>query len=243
MAVPQLQDSARTELAPGGRLRAALNFSNTLLISSRTPEPTGVAPDLARELARRAEANVVFVGYANAGLVADAAARNEWDVAFIGAEPQRASEVTFSPAYVEIEATYLVQRASAFRYVNDVDREGVHIVTAARAAYTLFLQRTLQRAALVEADTLSAAFDLFVEKQFEVMAGLRPNLEANARTAPGTRLLEGRFTAVQQSMGVPKNRVAAARYLETFVAEITSSGLLRDLIARHRVEGLAIVQK
>lgn len=243
MAVPQLQDFARAELAPGGRLRAALNYSNTLLISARTPAHTGVAPDLARELARRAGANVVFVGYANAGLVADAAARNEWDVAFIGAEPQRAAEVTFTRAYVEIEATYLVQPASAFRHVNDVDREGVHIVAAARAAYTLFLQRTLRRAALVEAESLPAALDLFIEKKFEALAGLKPNLEANARTAPGTRLLEGRFTAVQQSMGVPKNRVAAARYLETFVAEITASGLLRDLIARHRVEGLAIVQK
>ena len=243
VAVPQLQDSARTELAPGGRLRAALNFSNTLLISSRTPEPTGVAPDLARELARRAEANVVFVGYANAGLVADAAARNEWDVAFIGAEPQRAGEVTFTRAYVEIEATYLVQPSSAFRHVNDVDREGVHIVAAARAAYTLFLQRTLRRAALVEAESLPAAFDLFIEKKFEVLAGLKPNLIANAQKLPGLRLLDGRFTAVQQALGVPRRRAAAAAYLAEFVTEITRSGLLRDLIARHRVEGLAIVQK
>ncbi len=243
VAVPQLQDSARAELAPGGRLRAALNYANTLLISTKGDEPTGVAPDLARELARRAGAAVEFVGYANAGLAADAASRNEWDVAFIGADPQRAGEITFTRAYVEIEATYLVQPASAFRHVNDVDREGVHIVTAARAAYTLFLQRTLQRAALIEADSLPAAFDLFVEKQFEVMAGLKPNLEANARTALGTRLLEGRFTAVQQSMGVPKNHAAAASYLRDFVAEITTTGMLRDLIARHRVEGLSIVSK
>ena len=85
-----MSDTARAELAPNGRLRAALNYSNTLLISTRGPEPTGVAPDLARELARRAGASVEFVGYANAGLAADAAATGAWDVAFIGAEPQRA---------------------------------------------------------------------------------------------------------------------------------------------------------
>lgn len=237
-----MSDSARAGLAPGGRLRAALNFSNTLLISTRRPEPTGVAPDLARELATRAGASVEFVGYANAGLVADAATTGAWDVAFIGAEPQRAGEIAFSPAYIEIDATFLVPAGSSLLRIDDVDRDGVHIATAARAAYTLFLQRTLQHAALVETEGLPGAFDRFVEMKLDALAGLQPNLIADARKVPGARVLDGRFTAVQQSMGVPKNRAAAARYLETFVAEITTSGSLRDLIARHRVDGLSIVR-
>lgn len=238
----QLPDAVRAELAPNGRLRAALNYANTLLISTRGTNPTGVAPDLARELAKRAGAAVEFIGYANAGLAADAAAAGAWDVAFIGAEPQRAGDITFTRAYVEIEATYLVQPMSALQTVADVDREGVHIVSAARAAYTLYLQRTLRRAALIEADGLPAAFEVFVEKKFEVMAGLRPNLEANALKAPGTRLLDGAFTAVQQAMGVPKPRLAAAAYLAAFADEITASGLLGELIARHGIKGLSIVR-
>lgn len=229
------------QLAPGGRLRAALNFSNTLLIATRGPDPTGVAPDLARELARRAGATVEFVGYANAGLAADAAATGAWDVAFIGAEPQRAGEITFSPAYVEIEASYLVPAGSALRRIEDLDRDGIHIATAVRAAYTLFLQRTLRHAALVEADGLPAAFTRFVDMKLDALAGLKPNLIADAQKLPGSRVLEGRFTAVQQSIGVPKDRAAAASYVSGFVAEITASGLLRDLIARHRVAGLSIV--
>jgi len=240
--VTQLPDAVRAELAPNGRLRAALNYANTLLISTRGTNPTGVAPDLARELAKRAGAAVEFIGYANAGLAADAAAAGAWDVAFIGAEPQRAGDITFTRAYVEIEATYLVQPMSALQTVADVDREGVHIVSAARAAYTLYLQRTLRRAALIEADGLPAAFEMFVEKKFEVMAGLRPNLEANALKAPGTRLLDGAFTAVQQAMGVPKPRLAAAAYLAAFADEITASGLLGELIARHGIKGLSIVR-
>ena len=50
-----MSEAARAQLAPNGRLRAALNYSNFLLVSARTPEHTGVAPDLARELARRAK--------------------------------------------------------------------------------------------------------------------------------------------------------------------------------------------
>jgi polar amino acid transport system substrate-binding protein len=239
--VSQLADAARAELAPGGRLRAALNYSNTLLISSRGPDPTGVAPDLARELAKRTGAIVEFVGYANAGLAADAAATGAWDVAFIGAEPQRAGEITFSPAYVEIEASYLVPAGSPLQRIDDIDRDGIHIATAARAAYTLFLQRTLRHAALVEAEGLPAAFERFVEMKLDALAGLKPNLIADARRLPGARVLEGRFTAVQQSIGVPKPRAAAAAYLAVFAREIAVSGLLRDLIARHRVEGLTIV--
>ncbi len=172
--MPQVPDAVRAELAPGGRLRAALNYSNTLLISSKAPEPTGVAPDLARELARRMGTLVEFVGYANAGLAADAAANDEWDVAFIGAEPQRAGEITFSPAYVEIEASYLVPAGSSLLRIDDVDRSGVHIATAARAAYTLFLQRTLRHAALVEAEGLPGAVDRFVETE----AGCTGRVEA-----------------------------------------------------------------
>lgn len=241
--MPQMPDATRVELAPDGRLRAALNYSNTLLISGRSPEHTGVAPDLARELARRAGASVEFIGYANAGLAADAAASDAWDVAFIGAEPQRAGEITFSPAYVEIDATYLVPAGSPLRRIDDVDRDGVHVATAARAAYTLFLQRTLRHAALLEAEGLPGAFDRFVEMKLDALAGLKPNLMANAARMPGSRLLEGRFTAVQQAIGVPRKRGAAAAYLAAFVEEITASGLLRDLVARHRVDGLSIVKQ
>ena len=239
----QLPDAARAELTTNGRLRAALNYSNTLLISTRGTDPTGVAPDLARELARRAGASVEFIGYANAGLAADAAATGAWDVAFIGAEPQRAGEIAFSPAYVEIEASYLVPAGSPLLRIDDVDRDGIHVATAARAAYTLFLQRTLRHAALVEAEGLPGACARFVEMKLDALAGLKPNLVADAGKLPGARVLEGRFTAVQQSMGVPKHRVAAASYLAGFVAEITTSGLLRDLISRHRVDGLAIVRR
>jgi polar amino acid transport system substrate-binding protein len=232
--------AAREQLAPGGRLRAALNYSNVLLVSARAPEHRGVAPDLARELGRRAGATVAFVGYENAGLVADAASADAWDVAFIGADPARASEMAFTPAYVEIEATYLVPAGSPIRTLADVDRSGVRIATAARAAYTLYLQRTLRQATLVESDGVQGSFDLFTLSRLDALAGLKPRLLEDAQKLPGARLLEGRFTAVQQSMGVPRERTAAAAYLTLFVDEIKSSGLLATLIERHGVRGLSI---
>lgn len=240
--ITPMSDAALAELAPNGRLRAALNYSNFLLVSSRTPEHTGVAPDLARELARRANAGVEFIGYDNAGLAADAARQRAWDVAFIGAEPARAGEITFTPAYVEIEATYVVPAGSPIRSIDDVDREGVRIATTARAAYTLYLQRTLRHATLVEADGLQGSFDVFIASKLDVLAGLKPRLLDDVRKVPGARLLDGRFTAVQQAMGVRKERTAAAAYLTAFTEEIKSSGLLGTLIERHGAHGLTIAR-
>jgi polar amino acid transport system substrate-binding protein len=235
--------AARAQLAPDGRLRAALNYSNFLLVSARTSEPVGVAPDLARELARRAEAAVAFVGYENAGLAADAANDDAWDVAFIGAEPARARDIAFTPAYVEIEATCLVPAHSPIRTLDDVDRSGVRIATAARAAYTLYLQRTLRHATIVEAEGIQGSFDLFAASRLDALAGLKPRLLSDVQNLAGARLLEGGFTAVQQSMGVPQKRAAAAAYLAAFVDEITSSGWLRALVDRHDVRGLSIPRR
>ena len=239
-AMTPMTAEARAQLAPNGRLRAALNYSNFLLVVTRAPEHTGVAPDLARELARRANAVVSFVGYENAGLVADAAQDNAWDVAFIGAEPARAGVIAFTPAYVEIEATYLVPANSRITSVGDVDRSGVRIATAARAAYTLYLQRTLTQATVTEADGSQGSFDLFARGGFEALAGLKPRLLDDVQKLPGARLLEGRFTSVQQSMGVGKQRAAAAAYLTAFGEEIRTSGLLHSLIEKHGAHGLTI---
>jgi polar amino acid transport system substrate-binding protein len=237
-----MTDAVKAQLAPNGRLRAALNYSNFLLVSSRAPEHTGVAPDLARELARRAGATVEFVGYDNAGLAADAAKDQVWDVVFIGAEPARANVITFSPAYVEIEATYLVPEHSTIRSIADVDHESVRIVSTARAAYTLYLARTLRRAQIVEADGIAGAAALFAKGGYDALAGLSPRLRDDVRTIPGTRLLPGRFTAVQQSIGVRKERAAAAAYLAAFTREIRTSGLLAGLIATHKADGLTIAR-
>lgn len=235
-----MSPAARAELAPTGKLRVALNYSNFLLVSQRAPEHAGVAPDLGRELAKRLGVEAEFVGYEDAGRAADAAKTGAWDVAFIGAEPARAGDIAFTAAYVEIEATYLVPPGSPIRTMDDVDRPGVRIATTARAAYTLYLERTLKHAALRYAEGLQGSFDLFLREQLEVLAGLRARQLQEVAKLPGARILDGRFTAIQQAMGTPKARSAAAAYLAAFGEEIRSSGLVAELIERHGARGLSI---
>lgn len=232
----------KSELTSTGKLRVGVNLGNFLLVNKdpATGELRGVVPDLAQELAKRLGATVELVRYPGAGQVADAAAAGAWDVGFIGAEPARADQIAFTLAYLEIPATYLVPAGSPIRSVAEVDRPGVRIAVAARSAYDLYLSRSLQHAQLVRAEGIAGSYDLFVAEKLEVLAGLLPRLVTETLRLPGSRILEGRFTAVQQAIGTPKARRAAAAYLSEFVADIKASGLIARLIERHGAKGVNV---
>ena len=234
-----MADNAKAELAPRGVLRAAINMGNSLLVTGKTAsgDPDGVSPDMAREIAKRLGVAVQFVPFASPGELADAAANDAWDIGLIAEEPARAEVMSFTPAYVEIEATYLVPAGSKLKSVEDVDSPGTRIAVSARAAYDLYLTRTLKHATLVRGKGIAGTFDMFVKDGLDAMAGLRPGLIEDAAKLPGARVLDGRFTAVQQAIGTKRGNTAGVKFLRDFVAEAKSSGLVAKLIDRHDVRG------
>lgn len=238
----QIPQKAKEELTPHGKLRVGVNLGNFLLVNKdpATGELRGVVPDLAAELARRLDTTAELIAYPGAGQVADAAGTGAWDVGFIGAEPQRAAVIEFTLAYVEIPATYLVPAGSPIRTIEEVDRPGVRIATAARSAYDLYLSRNLKHAQLVRAEGLPASYDLFVKEKLDALSGLLPRLTSDVERLPGARILEGKFTAIQQAIGTPKARTVAAAYLRDFVADIKRSGLVAKLIEKHHVRGITV---
>ena len=237
-----MDDAVSRELAPSGTLRAGINLSNFLLVTGRSPsgDPQGVAPDLAAEIAERLGVPVAYVTFDSPAALADAAARDRWDIGLIGAEPARARSIAFTPAYCEIEATYLVPANSALREIADVDAEGVRIAVAEGSAYDLYLSRTLRHAELVRARGLDASRALFVERELEALAGLLPRLLSDVEEVPETRILDGRFTAVRQAVGTPRSRMRGAGFLRDFVEEARANGLVQRLIDRHAVRGLSV---
>lgn len=233
-----------TALTPTGRLRVGVNLGNFLLVGKGAyGELRGIVPDLAQELAKRLGASVEFVLYAQAGEVADAAKAGAWDVAFIGAEPQRANEIDFTTAYLEIDATYLVPAGSPIRSLDEVDRKGVRIAVASRSAYDLWLSRNIRHAELVRAEGIEGSYQLFRKAKLDVLAGLKPRLLIDNQKLPGSRILEGRFTAVQQAIGTPKGRADAAAYLRAFAKDIKASGFVAKAIERHNVRGVSVAKK
>ncbi len=243
MPLAEPSHAAVAALAPRGVLRAAINLSNFLLVTGRDDDglPTGVSPDMARELARRLGVEIELAGYRSPGDLADDAVRDAWDVGNIGAEPARAETIAFTGAYCEIECTYLVPPRSPLTSIEDVDQPGRRVASAPRAAYDLWLERNLRHAELVRSAGLGGSFDLFVDEGLDALAGLRPGLLKDAARLPGSRVLDGRFSSVQQAMGAPRGRGDVGyAYLWAFVEEMKASGFVADRIAAHGVVGLSV---
>jgi polar amino acid transport system substrate-binding protein len=226
--VPTAPPGARSELAPTGKLRAAINFGNPVLAQKdpATGEPRGVSVDLARELGRRLGVPVVLVTFDAAGKVFDALKKDAWDIAFLAIDPTRAAEIAFTAPYVVIEATYVVPADSPLRTIEDVDRDGVRVAVGNKSAYDLYLTRTLKRAQLVRVPTSPAAIDVFLKHKLEAAAGVKQPLLQVAKTNPNVRVMDGRFMVIEQAMGTPKGREAGARYLREFIEEMKASGFV-----------------
>jgi polar amino acid transport system substrate-binding protein len=222
-----------SELAPTGVLRAGINMSNFLLVTGRTPsgDPQGVAPDMAAEIARRLNVPVAYVKYERPSILADAAGTNAWDIGLIGAEPQRAAKITFTAAYCEIEATYLVPKGSPLQSIADVDRPGVRITVRRGAAYDLWLERNIKQATVLRSDSADGPLNQFINEGLEAYAALRPALLTD---------IPGNFMTVPQAIATAKPNTAGAAFLSEFVAEAKRSGLVARLIEKHHVKGLSV---
>lgn len=232
------------DLAPTGVLRAGINLSNVLLVTDKATngDPVGVSPEMAALIAERLGVPLELIPYDTPGEVADAI--DNWDIGLIAADPKRAETITFTTAYVEVEATYLVPDGSSFQDVDDVDAEGVQIAIAGRAAYDLFLDRHLKHAELKRGKGLVGALALFREEKLDALAGLRPALLDNQREFPGSRVLDSCYTTVQQAIGTRPQSKLAAEFLQSCVDETTGNGTVQGFIDKHGVTGrLSVAQK
>jgi polar amino acid transport system substrate-binding protein len=237
-----ISPAARAELAPTGKLRAGINYGNVVLATKdpASGELRGVHVDLVRELGRRVGVAVDLIGFDAAGTLVDGLKSGALDVALLSAEPARASEIVFSPTYVDIDATYLVPAGSSIRTVADVDREGRRVAIAAKSAYEFYLSRNLKHAKLVPGPGTFGAYDVFVSGSLDALVGIRPRLVIEAEKLPGSRVLEGRFMAIEQTIASPKGRDAAARYIREFVEDVKASGVVARMLEQHGVRGVSV---
>jgi polar amino acid transport system substrate-binding protein len=241
--VPQkAPQSAVSDLAPMGKLRAAINFGNPVLASKNpeTGEPIGVTVDLSRELARRLGVPLEIVPYTAAGKVVDDAKNGVWDVAYVAIDPLRGEEMIQSPPYVMIEGSYLVPADSQIRGNAEVDREGIRIVVGKGSAYDLFLSREIKHATLVRVPTSPEVVSSMAAQKLEVAAGVKQQLEADAKRIGGMRMLAGHFMVINQAMAVPKSHDAGGKYVRNFIEEMKSSGFVANALARNHIEGAAV---
>ena len=222
------------ELAPNGKLRAAINFGN-IVLAQKDPaggEPRGVSAELARELAKRLGVPIEYVTFDAAGKVFDALKAGAWDVAFLAIDPVRSEGIEFTGPYVVIEGAYLVPSSSPLQTNADVDREGVRVAVARGSAYDLYLTRALKRAQLVREQSGPQALDMFLKDRLEAAAGVKQPIVLFAKDHPDTRVIPGRFMVIEQAMGTPKGRDASVRYLRAFIEEMKASGFVAKALEK-----------
>lgn len=237
-----ISNAVKSVLTPTGRLRASINLGNPIL-ANRNAEglPVGVSIDLAHALAQRLGVDCELVVSESAGKSVEIIGSELADIGFFAIDPVRGKEILFTAPYVLIEGCYLVHDASPLQRNEDVDNAAHRVTVGAGSAYDLYLTRSLKAAQIVRALSSPTVVDTFLANGNEVAAGVKQQLEADAKRTPGLRLLPGRFMVIEQAMGVPKTRGAAAQAcVAEFVEAMKSSGFVADSLARHRIEGAAV---
>ena len=227
-------------LVPAGALRAAINFGNPVLAQrdALTGAARGLSVDLAHEIGRRLGVPVQLIPFDAAGKVFEALSAATWDVAFLAIDPKRATEIEFTAPYVVIEGSYMVPAGSSLHTIADVDSPGVRIAVGTGSAYELYLSRTLVHAQLVREATGPEAIARFLGDGLEAAAGVKSPLQEFARNRPDLRVMDGRFMAIEQAVGIPKGRgdavgaALAAAFLRGLVEEVKASGFVAAGLAR-----------
>ena len=227
------------QLAPTGVLNAAIYTGNFLLVTGKNPKggPSGVSPDMAQEIANKLGVKLVLKPFKNQTEAVDAAASGDCGIVLVGSDPARAQRIDFAPAYVQIEATYMVPKESKFTSTAEIDSAGVRIAVFGVSAYGLWMNRNIKHAELVKADGLEASLELFVNEKLDALAGLRPGLITDLQSHPNNRILDGHFMTVQQAIATRKGNSEALDFLTKFTEESKSSGLVAQLIEMHGVKG------
>ena len=229
-------------LAPLGRLRAAINVGNPILARrGEGGSPEGVSIDLARRFAQLLQVELELLVFDAAGKSVDAVTQEQADFGFFAIDPVRGASIHFTAPYVLIEGAYLVRQDSPLQDNSEVDVAGQRVVVGQGSAYDLYLTRELQQAHIVRAPTSPTVVSTFLAEGAEVAAGVKQQLEQDAARQGGLRLLPGRFMVIQQAMGLPKGRgAAAAQLLAAFVEEAKASGFVAQALAHHGVEGASV---
>jgi polar amino acid transport system substrate-binding protein len=235
-------DMSHADIAPTGTLRAVINLGNPILARKDAQgEPVGVSVDLARALAAQLKLPLKLIPVDSAGKSVELVTQDKADVGFFAIDPVRGQGIAFSSAYVQIEGSYLVRQNSPLQSNSEVDRAAHRVVVGKGSAYDLFLTRELKQAQLVRAPTSPEVVSFFMSGSYDVAAGVKQQLESDARQTPGVRLLPGRFMVIDQAMGLPKTRSPAAhQLLGRFVSDMKASGFVAAALQRHQIEGAVV---
>ena len=240
-----IDSSTLSSFAPTATLRVGINLGNPILANEEPNSKRlyGVTIDIANEIAKRISLPVQLTPFKTAGATVDAVKTGEIDLVFVAIDPVRGADISYTPAYIQIEGAYMVKADSTINNNEEVDAAGNEIVVGKGSAYDLYLSREIKNAALLRAASSQAVVDDFMSGQGNVAAGVKQQLESDAKRYEGLRMLPGRFMVINQAIGIPKARTHyedTTAYLSNVINELKQSGFIADAMKRHNIQGAKV---
>ena len=233
--------------APSGTLRVGINLGNPVLASedTATKKLSGISVDIANEIGKRTHLPVQLIPFQSAGATVDSIKNGDLDLVFVAIDPVRGADISYTPAYIQIEGAYMVKASSALKSNAEVDVTGTEIVVGKGSAYDLYLTREIKNATLLRAASSQAVIDDFMSGKGNVAAGVKQQLESDAKRYQGLRMLPGRFMVINQAMGIPKARPDFEKttiYLSELITQLKQSGFIANSMQRHQIQGAKVAE-
>jgi polar amino acid transport system substrate-binding protein len=224
----------RAALAPTGTLRAAFLATNPVQahVDPQTGEVTGIAADIAHELGRRMGVDVAMNPGRGVPAVIEAVQSGAADIGFLAYAASRAEQVDYAQVYVLGHNSYLVLTDSPIHTLEDADRAGVRIGAREGVAVDLFL--TPRTTSDIDAARLLLAGEI------DAYATNVQRLSAVTATEPRVRIVDGSLMSADQAIVVAQGNDAGVAYLNRFLDEARSTGLLQRIVSRYELAGVEV---
>jgi len=229
----------KAQLAPSGALRAAIVTIPFLAKAPPGGAATGVAPELAAEMARSLGVTYqpTVLKSPNEGVAALRAGTA--DVTFLAPTPDRLAQIDFAPPFMQMEITLVVPGSSPIKTLADADQPGRRIVVYERTANEETARKALTKATFVMVPLFAykKAFEMLKAGEADAYVDLRDQLASHIGELPGARVIAGALGRNDMAIGYLKDRPAAAEYVKAFTASAIKSGLVTKAIERSGVQG------
>jgi polar amino acid transport system substrate-binding protein len=235
------------DLAPTGTLRASFieNNPNQGRVDPATKAVTGPAADLVQELARRLGVKYEILPLPSAGAVLDSVRAGTVDIGFLAYEAARAAQVDYSDDYSVTGSAFAVRGDSAFKRSADVDRAGVTVVGIRGQSPEVYLRETLKAARLNSLPVVPPNAELaklLLGGQADAVGANRTRMEELVREFPSLRVLPDDFTQTTQAIVVAKGKASQLAYLNRFIADVRTSGFVKQSLAKAKLVGVDVAQ-
>jgi polar amino acid transport system substrate-binding protein len=235
---------ARQILAPTGKLRVGVYYGSptSMVRDSKTNEVHGLSYDLGHELAKRLNVPFEQVSYQRISDVLEGMKAGDVDFTVSNSTPARAATVTFSQTLLTIELGYLVAANSPITTIADIQKPGLRIGVTKASTSQGTIPKLLPNATVVPAENYKRGIEMLEHGEIDTYATNKPTLFEMSDQMPGSRILDGRWGEEHLAVAIPKDHEAALEYIQRFVQEVQSSGLVAQSTERAGLRGAVKAQ-